>query len=264
MKMVAASCLALSIEPMTSSSIWTSCWEKTSGSRIPTWHFRTKARPCRKWMTTCRPCTETPQFWSLTCSQTFSASTGMGVTSNLCSVSPTSWKCSFGTDCRSSCQNVRIRKPLISEILRKEYVFSFHIMISLHHSSKNWKGRFPGSGDALWTLCLLLGLPPSPRWDERLHEIFQLLCWKHPLVGWAWGQQRRLASGPTKTGGIWLPPGMLEKKCWPKKRNLYFRPFSVQIPTRIPEKIVVALFSGIVVNSGIQVEAGRHIIVSKW
>ena len=31
----------------------------------------------------------------------------------------------------------------------------------------------------------------------------------------------------------------------------------VQIPTRIPEKIVVALFSGIVVNSGILVEAGR-------
>ena len=36
----------------------------------------------------------------------------------------------------------------------------------------------------------------------------------------------------------------------------------VQIPTRIPEKIVVALFSGIVVNSGIQVEAGRHMIVN--
>ena len=31
----------------------------------------------------------------------------------------------------------------------------------------------------------------------------------------------------------------------------------IQIPTRIPEKIVVALFSGILVNSGIQVEAGR-------
>ena len=29
----------------------------------------------------------------------------------------------------------------------------------------------------------------------------------------------------------------------------------IQIPTRIPEKIVVALFSGIVVNFGIQVEA---------
>ena len=37
----------------------------------------------------------------------------------------------------------------------------------------------------------------------------------------------------------------------------------VQIPTRIPEKTVVALFSGIIVNSGIEVEAGRHIIVSK-
>ena len=31
----------------------------------------------------------------------------------------------------------------------------------------------------------------------------------------------------------------------------------VQIPTRIPEKIVVALFSVIVVNSGIVVVAGR-------
>ena len=31
----------------------------------------------------------------------------------------------------------------------------------------------------------------------------------------------------------------------------------IQIPTRIPEKIVVALFSGVLVNSGIQVEAGR-------
>ena len=30
----------------------------------------------------------------------------------------------------------------------------------------------------------------------------------------------------------------------------------VQIPTRIPEKIVVTLFSSIVVNSGIIVEAG--------
>ena len=35
----------------------------------------------------------------------------------------------------------------------------------------------------------------------------------------------------------------------------------VQIPTRTPEKIVVALFSGILVNSGIQVEAGRQINV---
>ena len=32
---------------------------------------------------------------------------------------------------------------------------------------------------------------------------------------------------------------------------------TIQIPTRIPEKIVVALFSGILVNSGIRVEAGR-------
>ena len=32
---------------------------------------------------------------------------------------------------------------------------------------------------------------------------------------------------------------------------------SIQIPTRIPEKIVVTQFSGILVNSGIQVEAGR-------
>ena len=31
----------------------------------------------------------------------------------------------------------------------------------------------------------------------------------------------------------------------------------IQIPTRIPEKIVVALFSGFLVNSGIRVEAGR-------
>ena len=36
----------------------------------------------------------------------------------------------------------------------------------------------------------------------------------------------------------------------------------IQIPTRTPEKIVVALFSGILVNSGIQVKAGRHIIGS--
>ena len=35
----------------------------------------------------------------------------------------------------------------------------------------------------------------------------------------------------------------------------------IQIPTRVPEKIVVAIFSGILVNSGIQVEAGRHIII---
>ena len=34
----------------------------------------------------------------------------------------------------------------------------------------------------------------------------------------------------------------------------------IQSPTRIPEKIVVALFSGVLVNSGIQVEAGRHIV----
>ena len=31
----------------------------------------------------------------------------------------------------------------------------------------------------------------------------------------------------------------------------------VQTPTRTPEKIVVGLFSGILVNSGILVEAGR-------
>ena len=35
------------------------------------------------------------------------------------------------------------------------------------------------------------------------------------------------------------------------------REAEVQIPTRIPEKIVVALFSGILVNSGILVVAGR-------
>ena len=32
--------------------------------------------------------------------------------------------------------------------------------------------------------------------------------------------------------------------------------FEIQIPTRKPEKIVVALFSGILVNSGILVVAG--------
>ena len=37
--------------------------------------------------------------------------------------------------------------------------------------------------------------------------------------------------------------------------------YTVQIPTRIPEKIVVALFSGILVNSGILVVAG--IVLSK-
>ena len=34
-------------------------------------------------------------------------------------------------------------------------------------------------------------------------------------------------------------------------------PITVQIPTRIPEKVVVALFSGVLVNSGIQVVADR-------
>ena len=38
--------------------------------------------------------------------------------------------------------------------------------------------------------------------------------------------------------------------------------FPVQIPTRIPEKIVVALFSGILVNSGILVVAERVQITS--
>ena len=38
----------------------------------------------------------------------------------------------------------------------------------------------------------------------------------------------------------------------------------IQIPTRIPEKIVVALFSGILVNSGIPVVVGMlHTVVSK-
>ena len=42
-------------------------------------------------------------------------------------------------------------------------------------------------------------------------------------------------------------------RCEQMKRGLG----QLQIPTRIPEKNVVALFSGIVVNSGIVVEAGR-------
>ena len=41
----------------------------------------------------------------------------------------------------------------------------------------------------------------------------------------------------------------LDSFLWQQSAN------TVQIPTRIPEKIVVALFSGILVNSGIQVDA---------
>ena len=36
-----------------------------------------------------------------------------------------------------------------------------------------------------------------------------------------------------------------------------WREIDIQSPTRIPEKIVVGLFSGILVNSGIIVEADR-------
>ena len=45
-------------------------------------------------------------------------------------------------------------------------------------------------------------------------------------------------------------------------KSLYTR--IIQIPTRIPEKIVVALFAGIVVNSGILVEAGRLHTTTKF
>ena len=38
---------------------------------------------------------------------------------------------------------------------------------------------------------------------------------------------------------------------------------ALQIPTRIPEKIVVALFSGIVVNSGILVVTGSILFTCK-
>ena len=37
------------------------------------------------------------------------------------------------------------------------------------------------------------------------------------------------------------------------------RKYEIQIPTRIPEKVVVALFSGILVISGIVVVAGRQL-----
>ena len=46
-----------------------------------------------------------------------------------------------------------------------------------------------------------------------------------------------------------------------QKLSCQYPNLAIQTPTRIPEKIVVALFSGILVNSGIQVEAGRHITV---
>ena len=42
---------------------------------------------------------------------------------------------------------------------------------------------------------------------------------------------------------------------WKKSVSYNFGFRQIQIPTRTPEKIVVALFSGILVNSGIQVEA---------
>ena len=49
----------------------------------------------------------------------------------------------------------------------------------------------------------------------------------------------------------------MTNRCVPVSQLLRKGNAGVQIPTRIPEKIVVALFSGIVVNSGILVEAGR-------
>ena len=50
---------------------------------------------------------------------------------------------------------------------------------------------------------------------------------------------------------LMLKPFVLHFKAEFHRKNI-----QVQIPTRIPEKIVVALLSGILVNSGIQVEAG--------
>ena len=46
---------------------------------------------------------------------------------------------------------------------------------------------------------------------------------------------------------------------WPRRSSIAKpKPTTeIHIPTRIPEKIVVGLFSGILVNSGIPVEADR-------
>ena len=57
-----------------------------------------------------------------------------------------------------------------------------------------------------------------------------------------------------------LDTKMRKKMCDYFKNTEHFAwkwDITVQIPTRIPEKIVVALFSGILVNSGILVVAGR-------
>ena len=51
-------------------------------------------------------------------------------------------------------------------------------------------------------------------------------------------------------------PMMVLKRAYLKKK--YFQK-QIQIPTRIPEKVVVALFSGILVISGIVVVAGRQL-----
>ena len=70
--------------------------------------------------------------------------------------------------------------------------------------------------------------------------------------------QENINSGLPKTSDLkmvdfWLMGGMVV----PFVVFVVLVVVEVQSPTRIPEKIVVALFSGILVNSGILVEAGR-------